>query len=231
MSAGTGTEAAISVTFFPNAAAQTKREVALHLPDLANRIATTTAPSKVTLPWLKLATFGDHRTDKNSLRNNANVRTITGLEADYDGEIVSFAQAYEILRKAGVTAIVYTSPSHTEAAPRWRVAAPFSTDYPPAQRDQFMARLNGLFGGIFSTESWALSQSYYYGSVNRSPSHLVELIEGTAIDLMSELDAGAIGRPAKAGKGNGAERPISAGGPYTPASDARLEAWRLSRAG
>ena len=57
-----GTETMISVTFFSNAAAQTKREVALHLPDLAGRITTTTAPSKVTLPFLKLARFGDLRT-------------------------------------------------------------------------------------------------------------------------------------------------------------------------
>jgi hypothetical protein len=226
VSAGLGADAVVAVTFFPDYAAADKREEALPLPDLASRIATTNAPSKAALPWVKLATFGDLRTNKNSLRNNANVRTITGLEADYDEEIISFVQACEILRTAAVSAIVYTSPSHTEDAPRWRVAAPFSTDYPPARRDAFMARLNGLFRGIFSTESWTLSQSYYYGSVNHSPSHRVELIEGTPIDLMHELDAGAIGKPAKAGKGNGAERPNGTQGPYTPASDALLVAWR-----
>src|SRR6476469_3862757 len=110
MSAGIGAEAAISVTFFPNAAAQTKREEVLHLPDLADRIATTTASSKVTLPWLKLATFGDLRTADRSLRHNANVATISGAEGDYDGETISFAQSCEILRKAGGTAIVYTTP-------------------------------------------------------------------------------------------------------------------------
>jgi hypothetical protein len=223
-----GAAASVSVTFFPNAAAQTKREEVLPLRDLANRIATTTASSKTTLPWMKLARFGDLRTaDANSLRHNANVVTISGVEADYDGEKISFTGAVDTLRKAGVKAIIYTSPSHTEDTPRWRVLCALSKELPPDQRSRHLARLNGLFGGIFSGESWTLSQSYYYGSVNRSPSHLVELIDGTPIDLMDELDAGAIGKPATR-RGNGAERPISSGGAYTPASDARLEAWLLS---
>ena len=219
---------AVTITFFPNAAAQTKREEVLHLPDLAKRIAAATASSKATLPWLKLATFGDLRTaDGNSLRHNANVVTISGAEGDYDGETTSFAEAVDTLRTAGVMAIVYTSPSHTEDAPRWRVATPFSVEYPPDRRDAFMARLNGLFSGIFSPESWTLSQSYYYGSVNCSPSQ-VELIDGTPIDLMHQLDAGAIAKPGTKASGNGAERPTSSSGPYVPASDVRLEAFRLS---
>ncbi len=42
---------------------------------------------------------------------------------------------------------------------------------------------NGVLGGIFSPESWTLSQSYYYGSVARNPSHRVQLIEGAPINL------------------------------------------------
>ena len=230
MSAGSiiGAQAVIAVTFFRNYAATTKHEEALRLHDLANRISTTSASSKAKLPWLKLARFGHHRTGMNSLRSNENVLTISGVEGDYDRERVPFDDACEILRQAGVAAIVYTSPSHTEDAPRWRVLCPLSEEAPPEQRSHHLARLNGLFGGIFSTESWTLSQSYFYGSINRSPSHRVELIDGTPIDLMDELDAGTMGKPTKAAAGNGAERPISSGGPYTPASDARLEAFRVS---
>jgi hypothetical protein len=88
----TPAEVMVAVTFFPDFAAQTKREEALRLHNLAKRIATTTATSKATLPWLKLGTFGDHTTDANCLRHNANVLTITGVEADYDGEIISFVR-------------------------------------------------------------------------------------------------------------------------------------------
>ena len=72
----------VRITFFPDFAAATKREEVVYLPDLADRIINTSASAKTALPWLKLATFGDLRSDKNSLRCNANVRTISGIEAD-----------------------------------------------------------------------------------------------------------------------------------------------------
>ena len=34
-----------------------------------------------------------------------------------------------------------------------------------------VARLNGVLGGILSAESFTLSQSYYYGSINHNPAH------------------------------------------------------------
>jgi P4 family phage/plasmid primase-like protien len=231
MSAASNHFEPLQITFFPDFAAATKREEAICLPELADRINTTSAASKDKLPWLKLGTFGEARSGKNSLRHNANVRTITGVEGDYDGDNMSFAEAVKILRQAGVTAIVYTSPSHTEAAPRWRVLCRFSKPMPPAHRDLYMARLNGLFGGIFARESWTLSQSYYFGCIDHNPDHRAETIEGTPIDLVDELDAGAIGRPAnaKAGNGSATERPVgSGGGAYVPISDARMEGFRLA---
>jgi hypothetical protein len=56
--------------------------------------------------------------------------------------------------------------------------------------------LNGVFHGIFSVESWTLSQSYYLGSINHNPSHRCEIIPGTPIDLLDALDETWIGRPA-----------------------------------
>lgn len=137
---------------------------------------------------------------------------VTGIEADYDGEVLGFDEAHERLGAAGLRAILYTSPSHTEDAPRWRVLCPLSAEYPPDRRDGFLARLNGLFGGIFANESWTRSQSYYHGSVNRNPSHRVALLDGTPIDQADELDAIAIGKPEKSGKTNGAAHQ----GPATP---------------
>jgi len=99
------------------------------------------------------------------------VLAISGIEADYDGEAMPFDDAVEVLTKAGVSAILYTSPSHTEDTPRWRVLCPTSRELPPERRDKLMGRLNGLFRGCFSGESWTLSQSYYFGSVNSNPSH------------------------------------------------------------
>lgn len=224
---GAGTNHSVQVTFFPDHGAATKREEAICLPDLMDRITSTSAASKSGLPWLKLATFGDKTTGKGSLRSNENLKFCTGIEADYDAERVSFNDAIAILKETGIACIVYTSPSHTDAKPRWRVLCWFSRPMLPEQRGRYMGRLNGLLHGIIAAESWTLSQSYYYGSVNRNPHHRAVLIEGTPIDLMDDLDAGAIGKPEKLG-GNANERPVSAGGVYVPVSDARLDSYRRS---
>ena len=74
----------VAVTFFFGREASTKREELLTCRELAERIRKTTQRSKDRLPWLKLARFGDAKTDKGSLRHDANVRAITGIEADYE---------------------------------------------------------------------------------------------------------------------------------------------------
>lgn len=183
----------IPITFFSDYAAATKHEEAYTPRALAERIRTVTAPSKARLPWLKLATFGDKRSDKNSLRHDANVLAVTGIEADYDGGKIPMDDAIARLEQQGVAATCYTSPSHTEDAPRWRVLCPLSAPMPPERRRQMLGRLNGLLGGIFSRESWTLSQAYYFGSVAHNPSHRVELIDGTTIDQHDDLDAIWIG--------------------------------------
>ena len=201
---------AIVVTFFHGFSATTKTEQLVALDELARRIEETTSTEKASLPWLKCARFGDIRTDKASLRHDANLIAVTGIEADYDGEEISFETACDVMRRSGVGSIVYTSPSHTEDTPRWRVLCALSEEHPPNQRDRFMGRLNGLLGGVFSRESWTLSQSFYYGSVNGSPSHRVAVLAGKPIDQAAELDSIAIGRPVK---------PEAATRPAYPAAD------------
>jgi hypothetical protein len=184
--------AAFTITFFPNYAASAKREALLSAIVLADLIRTTNADAKERLPWLKCARFGDHRSEGNSLRNNENIVAITGVEADYDGKQLSFGEAVRILREAVIASLIYTSPSFTEDAPKWRLLCFFSREYPPTERGHFLARLNGLFGGIFDPASWKLSQAYFYGSVRRSPSHRVVVVDGMCIDLADHLDTTAI---------------------------------------
>ena len=110
----------IAVTSFPTIGAKRKSERQLSLRELAAEIGAATADSKDNLPWFKLARFGDLRSEKNCLRNDVNVLSVTGLEADYDREEMSLAEAARRLRDAGVVAMLYTTAQHTEAAPRWR---------------------------------------------------------------------------------------------------------------
>jgi hypothetical protein len=191
-----------TVTFFDDFAAGAKRQSSLTLDELAARIRSTSAPRKDQLPWLKLARFGNAKTDKGSLRHDRNLIAVSGIEADYDGGLVSFEEAVETAGKAGLLAVIYTSPSHTPERPRWRVLCPTSKELPPAQRAHLVGRLNGLYRGIFAAESWTLSQSYYFGSVDNNPAHRVEVIDGQTIDDLDELDEIRLGKPSTIG-GNG----------------------------
>jgi hypothetical protein len=212
--------AEVTCTFFVDYAASTKTERTLSVGALADRIRSATAPVKESLPWLKLGRFGDVRTAKNSLRHDGNLVAICGVEGDYDDGRIPFEEAFGIIAKAGLRAILYTSPSHTPAAPRWRVLCITTRNYPPEHRDKFMARLNGLFGGALSRESFTRSQAYYYGYITKNPSHRVEITMGRGIDEADDLDATAIGPPARIS--NGDARPQ---GPVTPPeniTDARV---------
>lgn len=184
------------ITFFRDRFTTTKTEETISLRDLVERVRDTRADRKDLLPWLKLARFGANRTEKGSLRHDANVTEIHGIEADYDGEQITLDRARQVLTNAGVAAMLYTSPSHREDAPRWRVLCPTTQAMEPAARAGLVARINGLFVGALASESFTLSQSYYFGAVDGA-GHEVVLIEGRAIDLCDDLDEHALGRPAK----------------------------------
>ncbi|WP_338661148.1 virulence-associated E family protein [Pararoseomonas sp. SCSIO 73927] len=199
----------LTVTRFDGHGAARKKEVAISLRNLAPGILKRTAPEKSALPWLKLAQFGDQATPKGSLRHDANVLAVDGVEGDYDDGIVGVDEVLARLKSARLAALVYTSPRHTPEAPRWRVLAPFSASLPPERRKRMAERLNGALGGILAGESFALSQAYYYGSVAENPAHRVELLDGRALDLAPDLDAGAVGKGAK-------PAPMAPGGNVVP---------------
>jgi hypothetical protein len=81
----TGPDRGSTVPPFPNFAVASKAELVFVLSMLAKCIRSVTAPRKDMLSWLKLARFGNKCTVKDSLRNDANVLAITGIEAE-DGK-------------------------------------------------------------------------------------------------------------------------------------------------
>ena len=184
----------IGVTSFEKISAQSLRYGMLTLRELASVITSTTAKTKEDLPLLKLQRFGDQRTDKNCLRSDANVIEIFGIEGEHDAGTMSFTEATEALRKAKLRGIIYTSPSYIPGTKeRWRVLLPTSGPLAPGSRTGLVARLNGVVGGMLApTESFTLSQSFYYGSVNGNPNHQVRILDGDFIDQRPDLDAGAI---------------------------------------
>jgi Protein of unknown function (DUF3987) len=182
----------IPVTIFKDLGAKSKKEHMWSLRELLDEIEVTEASEKRELPLLKLASFGTSRTDKGSFRHDQNMVTVSGIEGDYDLEKISPEEAARLFKAAKIACVIYTSTSHTPDKPRWRVLAPFSDELLPDQRNQMLARINGLVGGTLSRESFTLSQAFYFGDVVGK--HKVEIIEveGDCIDLRDDLDAGAI---------------------------------------
>ena len=195
------------VTFFEHHGARFRTEREINKAELADLVRTHHASSKDQLHWVKLARFGTNATSKGSLRHDANMINITGVEVDYDGEEMSFEDARLILEEAGVDCIIYTSPSHTPEKPRWRVLAPLSRPHRPHERAKFVARINGLFGGIFDGASFTMSQSYYFGYVVNGAgavsAHRVETVDGDCVDELDSLDETAIGKGKKKSNGGG----------------------------
>lgn len=191
----------IRVTLFRDRFARFKQERVVSLDELAAAIARNKSPRKEDLPLLKLASFGDMQSEKKSLRWDNNLTAVSGVELDYDAGKISFDDARLMLLEAGTAAIIYTTPSHSEEHPRWRVLAPFSEMMKPELRGKMLARLNGVMRGAAHAESFSLSQAYYYGYITEPPR--VDVIDGTPINLMDELDAGAIGKSGKHSSTNG----------------------------
>jgi len=182
----------IAVTRFPTQGATRKTESRISLRQLAAEIKAVRAGDKGGLPWFKLAQFGGQRTQKNCLRSDANVLRVTGVEADYDDGNISPAEAERRMREAGIAGLIYTTASHTEQAPRWRVFAPFASAHEPETRTRYMERLNGVLGGTLDGSSFTLSQSYYGGNVDGRPPIETRLIDGRPIDQADHLDATAL---------------------------------------
>jgi hypothetical protein len=157
----------ITYTVFPNVQAREKNEYAdAAWADVVRMIANPVAHmSKQSCPLLSLCEYGDLVSDGGGLRHAANVKRVYGIEVDYDGEEVTPEEGLLRLQSAGLVALIYTSASYTEGAPRWRALLPLSEPAVPAQRAVYVARANFALGGIASRESFTLSQSFYFGAV------------------------------------------------------------------
>lgn len=74
----------MTFTRFPDMWGYEKSEIVASLSEMAETIRDTKAESKAELPWFKLATFGDQKSEKGCYRTNANTLGVDGVEADYD---------------------------------------------------------------------------------------------------------------------------------------------------
>jgi hypothetical protein len=166
-------------------------------------------PTKSACPLLKLATFGTAKTKKGSIRHDANVLRVYGIEADYDAEVMSIDEAAKKLDTLGIEALFYTSasnrlvaPPRSRGGPRWRVLVPLAQPIAPGLRRHYVGILNAAFCGALARESFTLSQAYYFGRVSNVP-YETRRVHGIPIDEVQGLPS-----------------PIYAGDKATIASDA-----------
>lgn len=212
--AGSAVTSAVTWTEFPDTTGQTLTECTDTFEGFIARLkAVPESPTKTACPLLKLASFGDKKSSKGSLRHNANVTEIHGVEGDYDGEVMSMEDAIARLEQHGIRGGVYPSPSWTREKPRWRVVCPTSTKLSPQRHRALAARVNGALGGVLSKESFTLSQSYYYGPTPTNDYRVLitygDPNMGRCIDEIAELDAIAIDKDAPAPGPQAEQKPTS----------------------
>ena len=204
MSAAPDQVGQIIYTVFPDRFAQKKYELAETWPEIVARLkAPTIASEKLKLPLLSFGLYGSLRTKKKALRHAENLRAVTGVEGDYDQQQMPMEDAAERMALAGIRCAFYTTSTHAPDKPKWRIIAPLSREYPPADRARFLARINGILGGPLTSESFTPSQSFYFGRVEGVEYEVIE-VEGDYIDLRDEFDQVAIYPKGKSADDKGA---------------------------
>ena len=99
-------EKTIEITIFDSQSGTRFSTIERSLAGLADLIKNTHADRKEDLPWLKLARFGETRSRNGSLRTNANMVSISGVEVDYDAGDIPPNRAADMFAEAGISALI-----------------------------------------------------------------------------------------------------------------------------
>lgn len=150
------------------------------------------APAKENLPLLKLARFGESRSERGALRHDANVVEVFGIEGDYDDKSMPMGHAAELLSARGIAALLYTSASHEPAAPKWRVIVALANTLEGNETELYLQRrhwtgvLNAILGGVLKSESFVLSQCYFFGAIYGKPQPEIIRLSGICLDQLED---------------------------------------------
>ncbi|MEM7667225.1 MAG: AAA family ATPase [Pseudomonadota bacterium] len=186
----------LPVSLFPDLSGDSCERAELSLHEIAQRIENTRADSKNRLPLLKLATFGDRKSDKGALRHTGNIEAVHGIEGDHDAGTLSIADARDKLSAVGLAGLIYSTPSHTPENPRWRVLVPLSQPVVASKREALTAALNGALDGALAPESFTAAQAYFYGRTGAAALETA-ISNGKELDLCPGTRSGALGRDGK----------------------------------
>lgn len=143
---------------------------------------------KQACPLISLTEYGNNVSMNGSYRHADNVIAVYGIEGDYDAGQVSPADVHRRMIALRLKSLIVTTPSHTPAAPRWRILMPLLRPCPIQARRGFVERLNGALAGILAPESATVTQCFYIGKVYATAIHY-EVLEsfGRRIDEATEI--------------------------------------------
>jgi len=126
----------LKYTMFEDQFAKTMRTVESTWPGFVDLVKSPNVVShKAAAPWFKMAEFNGKHTPKGCLRHDNAVSKLYGIEGDYDAGKMSIEEAAKKLADADITCVLYTSGSHTEEHPKWRVVAPLSKSFAAINTD------------------------------------------------------------------------------------------------
>lgn len=178
----------VKMTLFKDVLGYEAEPLNVSMRDLYDELPHWTATEKSGLPLIVGGVFGDVVSSKGSLRHAGNRKSVTAAVCDYDGAgAIPFDEVKQRLEDAGVAAVLYTSPSHTEDAPRYRLVFPLSREHSTADLAALTDRANGFLDGLLASESWSPVQPFYLGQVTSKPEMQRALVDGDFLDARPDL--------------------------------------------
>lgn len=146
-------------------------------------------PNKESCPLFSGARFGGQPSPNGSLRHNGNVLDVGLVVLDYDAGEIPPERVRDMLAVLGIEALVVTTPSNglPGKGHRYRIVALLSAPVTPERWHSLARKLNALLGGTAATESFTLSQPFYYGRV-QGVEYKVLRSEGVPLDQLRDIE-------------------------------------------
>lgn len=121
-------------------------------------------------------------------RKQENVLGLTSVVLDYDGGVSGdWEKARCALNLAQLEYVMYTSASHTKAAPRFRVVLSLSTPAQVFQLDYYVSYVSALMGVTLDRSSHTVGRLYFFGKVQATADDYVSCyVPGAFLDWLAD---------------------------------------------
>lgn len=124
---------------------------------------------------------------KEDYRTKANAGMVHAVIVEHDGEYLEPEKAADIMRDSGIASIVYTTPSHSWDAPRFRLVVRLSKPTERNEHNRMVRVLNHLLDGALARESLDVEREWFYGRVEGSEYTCIA-VDGAPLDEVLVLD-------------------------------------------